>query len=97
MLPSKTVEVVHIPFDSVSKGIYNNILATQAGAKKMDQRAAAHLFTQLRKAANSPLLLRTRWIDKESVDVLVKWTMACDYWGNDRSLTEDLVRSQVGS
>ena len=95
MLPPKTSKVVRLPFDAVSQNIYDGILSTFADSKKMDQKTYSNVYTQLRKAANNALLLRTRWNDVDSVNKLVKWTMANDYWGSNKSLTEDLVRSQV--
>ena len=95
MLPPKTSEVVRLPFDTVSQDIYDGILSEFANSKKIDQRAYSNIYTQLRKASNNPLLLRTRWKDAASVNQLVKWTMANDYWGTNKSLTEDLVRSEV--
>jgi len=101
MLPSKTSKLELVPFCPSSKTLYNSILTDHAahlsGEKKMKENEAKNVFFNLRKAANNPLLLRTRWKEEEDVKYLIKWTMANNYFGTDHSLTDDLVRSQLAS
>ena len=79
MLPSKTSKLELVPFCPSSKTLYNSILTDHAahlsGEKKMKENEAKNVFFNLRKAANNPLLLRTRWKEEEDVKYLIKWTM----------------------
>ncbi|GMI00115.1 hypothetical protein TrVE_jg570 [Triparma verrucosa] len=101
MLPSKTSKLELVPFCPLSQGLYNNILTEHAsrlnGEGKVKEGEAKNVFVELRKAANSPLLLRTRWKSEADIQELIKWTMANHYFGTDHTLTSDLVRTQLSS
>ncbi|EGB10124.1 hypothetical protein AURANDRAFT_1751, partial [Aureococcus anophagefferens] len=58
-LPTKTAEVVSVPLSATQRGVYLQVAGRGAALKKgLGDAAAKHLFTELRKAANHPLLLR---------------------------------------
>lgn len=57
--------------------------------------AQQHLFTSLRKAANHPLLLRTRHTSEEAKNHLAKHLFQYGYFGRDETCTVDHVRRQL--
>lgn len=54
-----------------------------------------HLFTLLRKAANHPLLLRTRHTDPDDIEYLSKILYTNRYFGNDSSCNQTLVKKEL--
>ncbi len=50
-----------VKLDSNGRNTYDSILAKHIKDKKNGKTVTEHLFTQLRKAANHPLMLRTRY------------------------------------
>lgn len=81
-MPPKTRKVDLVDMDEATNRVYNTILsnAVKGGADtgKANEllktfkslSAQKHLFTELRKAANHPLLLRTRHLDQHEIDDL---------------------------
>jgi SWI/SNF-related matrix-associated actin-dependent regulator 1 of chromatin subfamily A len=62
ILPPKERKVEFVELDSTGRNTYDSILAKHINNKKKgDSTSREHLFTQLRKAANHPLMLRTRY------------------------------------
>jgi SWI/SNF-related matrix-associated actin-dependent regulator 1 of chromatin subfamily A len=61
ILPAKERKVEFVELDSVGRNTYDSILAKHIKDKKNGKTVTEHLFTQLRKAANHPLMLRTRY------------------------------------
>lgn len=70
-------------------------LAIPSGKKPTDAAAQKHLFTSLRKAANHPLLLRTRHLDEASVKDLSHLLFKYGYFGQDATCTLALVRTEL--
>jgi len=62
LLPPKERVVEYLNLDPRARQIYDSILEAHVNknAKKLTAAVGDHLFTNLRKAANHPLLLRTR-------------------------------------
>ena len=74
ILPPKEQRVEFVELDSASRAIYNDIIADHVRNKKKGSNAAyEHLFTQLRKAAHHPLMLRSRYVSREEKEHLVHW------------------------
>jgi SWI/SNF-related matrix-associated actin-dependent regulator of chromatin subfamily A containing DEAD/H box 1 len=62
ILPPKIQKVEFVPMSATARVAYDAAIAQHVQNKLNDTRiGAAHLFTQLRKAANHPLLLRSRY------------------------------------
>jgi SWI/SNF-related matrix-associated actin-dependent regulator 1 of chromatin subfamily A len=61
VLPPKERKVEFVELDSNGRNTYDSILAKHIKDKKNGKTVTEHLFTQLRKAANHPLMLRTRY------------------------------------
>jgi SWI/SNF-related matrix-associated actin-dependent regulator 1 of chromatin subfamily A len=61
ILPPKERKVEFVELDSAGRNTYDSILAKHIKEKKNGTTSREHLFTQLRKAANHPLMLRTRY------------------------------------
>jgi SWI/SNF-related matrix-associated actin-dependent regulator 1 of chromatin subfamily A len=57
--------------------------------------AQKHLFTELRKAANHPLLLRTRYLDEKDINDLSLRLLNYNYFGSDATCTLQLVKNQL--
>lgn len=61
ILPPKERKVEFVQLDPVGRSLYDSILSDHVKAKKKGNAASReHLFTQLRKAAHHPLLIRAR-------------------------------------
>jgi SWI/SNF-related matrix-associated actin-dependent regulator of chromatin subfamily A containing DEAD/H box 1 len=74
ILPPKEQLVEFVELDSVSRVRYNSIIADHVENKKKGSAAAyEHLFTQLRKAAHHPLMLRSRYVSPEEKEHLNNW------------------------
>lgn len=69
IMPPKTRKVEFVDLDPVGRRIYDGVL--EKHVKNKDSRAREHLFTQLRKAAHHPLLLRTRYLEPSEKQHLV--------------------------
>lgn len=66
ILPPKVRQVELVEMNASAKSIYDSVIAHHLQAKRKGGSAAKdHLFTQLRKAAHHPLLLRTRHTSTE--------------------------------
>ena len=61
IMPPKSRKVEFVDLDPIGRRIYDGVL--EKHFKNKDSRAREHLFTQLRKAAHHPLLLRTRYLE----------------------------------
>jgi SWI/SNF-related matrix-associated actin-dependent regulator 1 of chromatin subfamily A len=93
--------------DEVTSSVYNSILSNHvkrgAEAKGKSKEFTAvtsmsaqkHLFTELRKAANHPLLLRTRFLGENDVDDLSRRLLNYNYFGNDATCTLQLVKNEL--
>jgi SWI/SNF-related matrix-associated actin-dependent regulator of chromatin subfamily A containing DEAD/H box 1 len=74
ILPPKEQRVEFVELEPASRNRYNEVIADHVRNKKKGSTAAyEHLFTQLRKAAHHPLMLRTRYVSREEKDHLVHW------------------------
>jgi SWI/SNF-related matrix-associated actin-dependent regulator 1 of chromatin subfamily A len=62
LIPPKVRRVEYVELDPVARTLYDSIIADHLKAKKnaSEGELSPHLFTQLRKAAHHPLLIRTR-------------------------------------
>ena len=65
LMPPKERKVEFVELDETARNVYNRIISDHVQAKKSGTRQMDHVFTQLRKAAHHPLLLRTRHTRKE--------------------------------
>lgn len=71
LLPPKKRVVEYVTLDDNARAIYENILAAhvnKSGGKFASAALGEHLFTNLRKAANHPLLLRTRYTSETEIN-----------------------------
>lgn len=95
-----------MPFDATTRKVYDDILANHLNRKKMESESTApsllsdtaanqHIFTNLRKAANHPLLLRTRYKSKQEKDHLAYHFHLNGYFGRDETCTLDLVHKEL--
>eukprot|EP00577_Skeletonema_sp_RCC1716_P002404 CAMPEP_0113411986 /NCGR_PEP_ID=MMETSP0013_2-20120614/22582_1 /TAXON_ID=2843 ORGANISM="Skeletonema costatum, Strain 1716" /NCGR_SAMPLE_ID=MMETSP0013_2 /ASSEMBLY_ACC=CAM_ASM_000158 /LENGTH=1115 /DNA_ID=CAMNT_0000298425 /DNA_START=26 /DNA_END=3373 /DNA_ORIENTATION=+ /assembly_acc=CAM_ASM_000158 len=95
IMPPKKREVELVPMETSARLIYDNILSSHLKARQNNAAARQHLFTALRKAANHPLLLRTRHIAESEKHDLAQMLMNYGYFGNDASLTLGLVKEEL--
>jgi len=95
IMPPKKREIELVPMESSARIIYDNILSSHLKARQNNAAAQQHLFTSLRKAANHPLLLRTRHIAEKEKHDLATLLMNYGYFGNDASLTLTLVKEEL--
>lgn len=95
IMPPKKREIELVPMESSARLIYDNILSSHLKARQNNAAAQQHLFTSLRKAANHPLLLRTRHIAESEKSDLATLLMNYGYFGNDASLTLALVKEEM--
>ena len=89
-----------VPFDHATRSVYDSILAAHIDKKmnasmSISASAQQHLFTALRKAANHPLLLRTRHTSEEAVSHLAKHFFQYGYFGQHETCTVDHVRQEL--
>ena len=101
-LPPKVRKVEIVPFDDNTRRLYESILASHLKGKGnqvdsviLDASLGKHLFTALRKAANHPLLLRTRHTGPEASENLASHLHRLGYFGRDASCSIDLVRKEL--
>jgi len=95
LMPEKTRTVEWVPFDGATRSVYDSILADHIRKKENGASAQQHLFTALRKAANHPLLLRTRHTSEEAKSHLAKYLFQYGYFGRDETCTVDHVRKEL--
>ena len=102
LIPEKTRRLELVPFDKSSQKVYDSILASHIQAKQNgdiidDASAKNNLFTKLRKAANHPLLLRTRHCSKEGIEHLVHHLHMYGYFGSVETATDkrELIRREL--
>lgn len=102
LLPPKTRNLDLVPMDEKARTAYDSILADHVKARseiasgaKANATAQQHLFTQLRKAANHPLLLRKRFTSEEERKDLAMRAMNHGYFGSDASLTVGLCLEEM--
>lgn len=76
LLPPKERIVEYVTLDPEGRSIYENILAAHVNKcnpnKKVSAAIGDHLFTNLRKAAHHPLLLRTRHTSSSEINHMVE-------------------------
>ena len=93
-LPPKTTETIVLEFDAAQRGVYDTILRQYAQDKSTKSSNSASVFTDLRKAANHPLLLKRRYdakATKKIGDVLAR----VGHFG--ASATRDMVQKEISS
>jgi len=64
-------------------------------AQESKELMSKHIFTSLRKAANHPLLLRSRHTSPEAVNHLSRILLHARYFGNDKTCTQDHVLREL--
>jgi SWI/SNF-related matrix-associated actin-dependent regulator 1 of chromatin subfamily A len=73
IMPPKERRVEFVDLDSTARAIYNSIIADHVKSRKSGTGVDTHLFTQLRKAAHHPLMLRNRFTSPEEKERLAHW------------------------
>jgi SWI/SNF-related matrix-associated actin-dependent regulator 1 of chromatin subfamily A len=81
----KSREVEFVELGPVARGIYDGILERHVKKKGPSN---INVFTQLRKAAQNPLLLRTRYLEKSENDHLVTCFQKWYFKGSPREKVE---------
>lgn len=104
-LPPKIHKVEMVPFDEATQGLYDSILKSHFAATKDNSNVVEsylknaskckHVFTLLRKAANHPLLLRTRHTNPEAAEELARHLFDVGFFGQNESCTIELVRNEL--
>mmetsp|Transcript_4237 Transcript_4237/g.9611 ORF Transcript_4237/g.9611 Transcript_4237/m.9611 type:complete len:585 (-) Transcript_4237:488-2242(-) len=101
ILPPKTRKVEIVPMDEKTRSAYDSIISShvkarsQKGSGVTSAAASKHLFTDLRKGANHPLLLRNRFTSEEEKENLAHLAMDYGWFGSDASCTLQLVRDEL--
>lgn len=107
IMPPKTRKIDFVEMDETTSSVYNTILsnAVKGGdvstsqsnglAKFKNMSAQKNLFTELRKAANHPLLLRTRHLEDEDINELAMRLLNYNYFGSDATCTLQLVKNEL--
>ena len=73
IIPPKEKKVELVELDAAARQRYNAVIADHVKAKKHGTKNAKdHLFTQLRKAAHHPLMLRSRHTEQKQKEHLVR-------------------------
>ncbi len=96
-LPPKKKKIEWVPFDEKIRNAYDSILSRHLHARTSESTEAyqSHIFTDLRKAANHPLLLRTRHTSEEEIDHLSKHLFMYGYFGDHETCTQELVKKEL--
>lgn len=94
-LPPKKKQIEWVPFDSKTRDAYDSILKKHLHNKDNSIASQSHVFTDLRKAANHPLLLRTRHVNDEEIDHLSRHLMMYGYFGDHETCTLTLVKKEL--
>jgi len=102
LIPPKTRTVEFVPFDACMQQTYEAILTSHINSKAKagitdveDITFQKHLFTSLRKAANHPLLLRTRFTSTLDVAHLSTHLHSYGYFGYHETCTVKLVEKEL--
>jgi len=100
MLPEKARKEEIVAFDKEARQVYESIQEAHKKAKAEKDRSSemygeTHVFTSLRKAANNPLLLRTRHKSQEEIEHLSTHLRMYGFFGNHETLTQELVKKQL--
>ena len=99
IMPPKTRKLELVPMEDSARLIYDNILSSHLRARQnkstVDAATQQHLFTSLRKAANHPLLLRSRYTSESEKRDIAHLFLNYGYFGNDASLTLSLVQEEL--
>ena len=85
-LPEKRAEVLNVELDATQRGIYLGVAGRSLRGGTLGDAAAKHLFTELRKAANHPLLLRLDKYDAAAVALIAKQLHLQGHYGKDATL-----------
>ncbi|GFH51369.1 SWI/SNF-related matrix-associated actin-dependent regulator of chromatin subfamily A containing DEAD/H box 1 [Chaetoceros tenuissimus] len=94
-IPPKNRQVEWVPFSDDIREIYDSLLSNHLKKKETSSSAFTHLFTQLRKAANHALLLRTRHTSRADIEHLSSKLYEYGYFGRDATCTQDLVKREL--
>lgn len=94
-LPSKKKQIEWVPFDKKTRDVYDSILIRHLANKESGATAQSNIFTDLRKAANHPLLLRTRHMSDDEVDHLSKHLFMYGYFGEHKTCNQLLVKKEL--
>jgi len=104
IMPPKIRKVDLVQMDEASRSIYDSIISNHVKArnkettsKSSEVAAQKNLFTALRKAANHPLLLRTRHTDEKDADTLARLLFSYGYFGSDATCTLQLVKNELAN
>ncbi len=74
VMPPKKQKVELVDLDPTARTVYDSLLSNHIQAKRQGGSASKdHLFTQLRKAAHHPLLLRTRYLSASEKEHLTTY------------------------
>ncbi|CAM9581935.1 unnamed protein product [Chrysoparadoxa australica] len=96
LVPKKT-EVVSIKLNDMQRGLYDGILGNFVKSKAKsgvpDASESKSIFTDLRKAANHPLLLQHYFKDKEVIKRVEDALHSSHYFGDRATL--DMVRKEL--
>jgi len=105
LLPPKKRKLEKVPFSEEIRTLYDSIISnhlkqkqqlldpTCEGYSKKDQ----NIFTSLRKAANHPLLLRTRHTSTKAISDLSRILLSSGFFGTHATLTLKLVQNELES
>ena len=74
IIPPKVQKVEFVELDSTGRRLYDSVLSDHIKSKKNGgAQQREHLFTQLRKAAHHPLLLRSRHTSSAEKEHMARW------------------------
>ncbi len=94
-LPPKSRKIEWVPFDEKTRTVYDSILSRHLVSKSKSLKIQNHVFTELRKAANHPLLLRTRHTGAEDIEHLSKHLYMNGYFGEHETCNQSLVKKEL--
>lgn len=95
-LPPKKKKIEWVPFDQKTRDAYDSILSRHVLARSTGSVGAqTHVFTNLRKAANHPLLLRTRHTSDKEIEHLSKHLFMYGYFGQHETCNQALVKKEL--
>jgi SWI/SNF-related matrix-associated actin-dependent regulator 1 of chromatin subfamily A len=101
IIPPKIRKLELVPLDDTTKAVYDSLLASHLQQKQESSTCSdtysvkQHLFTDLRKAANHPLLLRRRHTSEEDITHMAKYFYMFGYFGGDATCSDKHVRAEL--
>mmetsp|Transcript_14357 Transcript_14357/g.16695 ORF Transcript_14357/g.16695 Transcript_14357/m.16695 type:complete len:1184 (-) Transcript_14357:410-3961(-) len=95
-LPPKVRKIEWVPLDEKIRNVYESILSNHLKSRESESaKSYSNVFTDLRKAANHPLLLRIRHTSPAAIEHLSKHLFMYGYFGQHETCNQGLVKKEL--